>query len=217
MSTQQLFRSFALTVRPRDGVSDDHVTKMVKWCKRHCDYYHVVTEKTGHERHLHVGLFLKSPKTKSNIGVMMKCLYKDLENEEKKVLLKGIAIMYNADFIENYLDKDDDTVVIESCLPEAKHMEGYFPPKPKSTDTRARKCSAYYHELEHLWFEHVSPHMEINTVTARDFLFKMMYSERCLAVIRDDKQIAQVARHLVRWLNKAETSTIELAPFEKEE
>jgi len=54
-------------------------------------------------------------------------------------------------------------------------------------------------------------------LTARDFLFNMMYNERCINVIRDDKAIVQTARHLVRWLNKATHSTIELAPFEKEE
>jgi len=45
----------------------------------------------------------------------------------------------------------------------------------------------------------------------------MMYAERVLPVMRDDKTIVQTARHLVRWLNKTSYSSIELAPFEKEE
>jgi len=71
--------------------------------------------------------------------------------------------------------------------------------------------------MESLWFKHTSPDYEIHTRNCRDFLFKMMYSERCFAVIKDDRTIIQTARHLVRWLKKECYSTIELTPFEKEE
>lgn len=182
-----------------------------------CDYYHVVTEKQGSQRHVHAGIVLKQPTTKSNLGVMVKRLFKDFDTAEQRVLLQGVKIMYNMDFIDHYLNKDDDTVVISTCLPEAGHMEKYFPPKPNTDAVRTKKCSAYYHELEHLWYEHKQPHEEVNTMCVRDFLFKMMYSLRIIPVIRDDKTIIQTARHLCRWLNKSETSTIELPPFEKEE
>lgn len=209
--------SYALTIRPLDGITDSQISKTVKWVKKNCDYYHVVTEKTMAERHIHAGLFLKAPKTRSNIVQMMMQLFKDLTPNEKSVLRKGIKVMYNGDFIKNYLSKDDDTVVIESSLPEAAHMETYFSPKPAPKETAAKKCSLYYHELERLWYEHRTPAFEVTTITTRDFLFEVMYSKRCLPVIRDDKQIIQVSRHLTRWLNKVTSSTIELPCFEKEE
>lgn len=212
------FSSFALTIRPKDGVNDDHIKLTMGFIRRASEYYHVVSEKTGSERHLHVGLVLKSPCTKGHLCTRVLRLFTDLSTEEKSVLRKGVKIMYNMDFINNYMDKDDDTVVIASCLPEDGCLESYFPPKPASNDEqKTRKCSIYYHELERMWYENRQPHHDITSVTTRDFLFDMMYSKRILPIIRDDKQIIQVSRHLTRWLNKVTTSTIEIPTFEKEE
>jgi len=212
------FSTFALTLRPKEGLSDDHVKLTMGFLRRVTEYYHVVSEKTGSARHLHAGFVLKTPCTKGQLCTRVLRLYPDLSPEEKSVLRKGVKIMYNMDFINNYLDKDDETVVIASCLPEDGCIESYFPPKPIETDSGTkRKCSIYYHELEALWYEYMPPHMDVTTVTTRDFLFKMMYDHRVLPVIRDDKTIIQTSRHLTRWLNKTSVSTIELPVFEKEE
>jgi hypothetical protein len=210
------YQSYAITVRPLDGITDAQILLFQQYVKKQCDYYHVVTEKTMAERHVHAALFLKKPKTRSNVSTEIMRVFKELTPTEKSVLRKGIRIMYNGDFIDNYLDKDDDTVVVSSSLPEAAHMETYFPPKPVPKET-AKKCSLYYHELERLWYEHRTPAYEVTTVTTRDFLFEVMYDKRVLPVIRDDKQIIQISRHLTRWLNKVSTSSIELPVFEKEE
>lgn len=211
------FRSYAFTIRPSDGVTDKQIEKFVKWARKASEYYHVITEKTGSERHVHAAIFLKNAATRSNVVTQVMRMYDDLSSSEKRVLRNGIRIMYNRDFIEKYCDKNDDTVIIASSLPEAGHMESYFPPKPQPKVSAAKRCSVYYHELESLWFEYNSPSIEVNSSTCRDFLFNVMYNKRVLPVIRDDKQIIQVARHLTRWLNKVSHSTIELPPFEKEE
>lgn len=211
-------KSYALTFRPRDGVTDDQLKTFVKYVKKVSEFYHVVTEKNMAERHIHAGLILKKAMKRSNVVTQLLRMFPELSIAEKSVFRQGIKIMYNEDFIRRYCDKDDDTVVIESHLPEAGCMESYFPPKPALRDpTEKKKCSLYYHELERLWHEYVPPHTELNTINARKFLSKMMYSERCLPVIRDDRSIVQIARHLVRWLARTEDDVIELAPFEKEE
>lgn len=212
------FTTFALTIRPAAGVTDQHILDVDKWVRKHARYYHVVTEKEGSARHIHAGLVLYEPKQRSNVTQAMKYIFKHLSPIEQRVMLKGIKVMYNEDFIRKYLDKDDNTVVVASCLPEDGHMEKYFPPKPEPRSSQVtKKCSHYYHELESLWYEHVSPDIQVNTINARNFLCKMMYSVRCIPVIRDDKQIIQTARHLVRWLKKTEEYPLELPPFEQEE
>lgn len=210
-------QSYAITLRPRDGVCEEHITRMMKWVRKACLYYHVVTEKTGSDRHIHAALFLRSPASRSNVVTHVTRMFDDLSTEEKRVLRNGIKIMYNGDFIKNYLDKEDDTVVVSSSLPEAACMDSYFPPKPPAKVSSIKKCSLYYHELEKLWYMYNTPATEVNTQTTRNFLFRVMYKERVISVIRDDKQIIQVSRHLTRWLNKSDFSTIELPPFEKEE
>jgi len=210
------FKTFAFTLRPLDGVDDDHIKKMDKWVRKNCEFYHLISEKTGSSRHLHVAMYLKKENTRSNLGVLMSRLFNDLTPTERTVMLKGLKILYNNDWVTNYLDKDDDTVVIASNLPEKNYLESWYPKKP-TTESKTKKCSLYYWELEELWYKYQSVDAEVNTMVVRDFLFKMMYAERVLPVIRDDKTIVQTARHLVRWLNKTSYSGIELAPFEKEE
>ena len=212
------FKSFAFTFRPMDGVTDQHVEQMDRWSRKNCEYYHIITEKTGSARHIHAALFLKKSQTRSNLSVRLSRLYSEISPSEKQVMLKGLKVLYNYDWIGSYLSKDDDTVVISSNLPEKSFLESWFPPKPPTlTAVKQRKCSLYYHELEELWYKHQEVTVEITTVTCRDFLFKLMYSLRIIPVIKDDKTIIQTARHLTRWLTKKEHSTIELPPFEKEE
>lgn len=215
------FSTYALTIRPRDGIDDGQIAVVTAFIKKRSDYYHIITEKTGHERHLHAACFFKMSVTKSNLATLLVRLAKNtlrLTEEEIPVLRKGIKILYNNDFIEKYMDKNDDTVVIASELPPAGHMESFFPPKPAPPETRKKeKHSAYYWNLEELWYKHVTPTTEVNTINARHFLFNMMYNLRLIPVIRDDKQIVQTARHLTRWIKKTDTDTIQMAPFEYEE
>lgn len=217
MSEAQKYKTFAITFRPRDGVTNDQIAKMEKWLRRHAEYHHLITEKEDLERHIHCGFVKKNESTVSNMRALMKGLFKGISAEESRVLSAGVKIMYNEDWLSSYLNKGDDTVVISTNLPEAGHLESYFPPKPIVSDNRTRKCSAYYHDLEKLWYEHQGPDVVYNTENARNFLFNLMYNLRCIPVIRDDQQIKQTARHLTRWMKKLDSSTIELAPFEHEE
>lgn len=214
-------QTFAITFRPLDGVNEEQVQKFAGWCSKACRYYHVITEKTGHQRHVHAGIVTETPCTRSNVVQRMMQLFPDLSAEEKRVFRQGIKIMYNADFIGNYLAKGDDTVVIRTCLPEKGHLEKFFPPKAqdyKASVSGVKKCSAYYWELERYWYEIQGPHVEVTTINCRDFLFKLMYDLRLIPVLKDSATIKNQAQNLARFICKVDNaSCIELAPFEKEE
>lgn len=209
------FQSFAVTLRPHHGISDGQVDKFVKWCRKKCKYFYVITEKDDENRHLHAGLFLLTAMSQSNLCTTLLRLYKDLEDVEKRVFRNGIKVMYNMDWLDKYLKKGDSTIVVEDNLPESGHLESYFPePKEKK---KKEGANPYYEKLEKLWYEHKEPQYEINTINARHFLFKMMYAKDIIKVIGDDKKIIQTARHLVRRLKRLEESTIVLPPYEEEE
>lgn len=200
-------QTFAITHRPKDGVSDEDVTTMVTFVKRVSKYYKVITEKEDSARHIHVALFTHQPLLKKNLVRSVLNLYPDLLPEEKMVLRQGVKVSGNSQWLD-YLEKGDSTVVVESNLPEKKHLEGYYP-TPEELPKSVRKNLSYYGRLEKLWFEHVDPGKVKNPVNCRHFLFKMMYSERLIDVIKDDKSIIQVSRHLARYLNKVDESCIE--------
>jgi len=211
------FSSYALTVRPLNGIDDGQISRLSKWIVKNSKYYRLITEKSGSERHAHVGFILKEPKTRSNVLQRVLQLFTELSTTERQVLRKGLKIMYNTDFVTKYLDKDDETVVIVDNLPEVSRLDSFFPPKPAPKSNSVKKCSLYYHELESLWNLHVPVGTDVNTKTCRNFLFNVMYNLRVLPIIRDDRAIIQTARHLTRWLKRTEDSTIQIPPFESEE
>lgn len=212
------FTTYALTVRPRSGVTDNDISVLVRFIKKHCEYYYVITEKLSDERHIHAALFLKCSKTRSNVCTYVTRLYKHFDSEERNVLQKGVKILYSNSFLTEYMNKDDDTVVIERNLPELNVLDAYYPPKPISTDAKRRlNLHATMEQYESLWRTHVSSLTEVNTKTVRDFLFDMQYNERLIGLM-DDKKLIQHSRWFTRWFHRAQACPDSfLPPFESEE
>lgn len=214
---KQEYKSYALTVRPRDGATITHDGLLVTFLRKYCQYWYVVSEKLDEERHLHAGVFFKKAQTRSNVCLMLKRVFKDLDDDEKRVLGKGVRIMYNLDFIEEYLNKDDDTVVVSDNMAEAKHLEGYWPPSKDQERAKASMATdKYYAKLECLWYEHQSPGVEIRYDTVCAFLSRMMNKERLIRVIVDDRKLKQTAMALSRYIRKDDRYVVELAPWESQ-
>lgn len=211
------FKTFAVTIRPRCGVTDKHIETFTKYfCKGRTEYSYVVTEKCDGERHLHAALLLKKVSSLSNFCTTVIRLYKDLDPEERSNLRKSIKVWYSNDFID-YIKKGDNTVVIHSNLPEKQSLESYYPPKPI---LKGKKTYLYMHDVmgkyETLWRTYVAPHVEVNTSNVRDFLFRMQYEEREIGLLTDT-QMFQRSKWFTRWMMKADICRLELPPFEKEE
>lgn len=195
------FSSYAFTVRPRDGISDGDLQKFTTWAIKRSLHYYIVTEKTGHERHIHAGLIFRKELMRSNVCTLLKQLFKDWSVEEIRVLFNGVKVMYNNDFINKYMAKGDDTVVIAESLPEAGHLEKYFPARTPPKEL-SHKHSLKFHELEQLWYQHVPTWKEINPENCRHFLYDIMYNKRIYPVLECDKKKIQLSRNLSRWLKK---------------
>lgn len=212
------FTSFAFTLRPRDGITNADRDKFTAWAVKRSEYYSIVTEKLGSQRHVHAGLIFKVSVTRSNVCQLLKQLFSpSWSPEEIRVLFQGVKIMYNMDWIDNYLTKDDDTVLVAQCLPEAGHLESYFPSKPPPKE-RSPRCSIKFHELEKLWYEHVPTWKEKNAANCRHFLWDIMYNKRIYPMVEEDRKQIQLSRNLSRWLNKEDECSfdIQLFPGEKD-
>lgn len=211
------YQSYAVTVRPRDGATSEHDDILINFVKKYCEYYYVVSEKLDRERHLHGGLFFKKKYTRSDVTIMLKRCYRELDDDEKRVLARGVRIMYNMDFIDNYLDKDDETEEVCKNLPEAKFLEGYWPPTAEQQKARADKAvDKFYANLEYLWFQHQRPGVEINYHSVSCFLDRMMCKDRLIRCIPNDDRFKQTARMLVRYLSKSSTYVVPLRPWEED-
>lgn len=209
------YQSFAITFRPRDGVTDKQIKKMEEYCRKKCDYYYLITEKEGTDRHIHVGMFLKKKMLKGSVAIELLRMYPELDSDERRVARKGIKIQYNLDWIEKYLDKDDATTVISDNLPERAHLDAYWPPDEDQRKAQAAKSvDSFYAKLEMLWYEHRSPGVEKSRENVRDFLADMMYCSRKIRVM-DRKKHLSVALCLTDYLNKCTAlPNVQWAPFE---
>ena len=58
----------AITIRPREGITDEQICRVDDWIHKAADFHHAITEKSGKERHLHAALFLKANTTRSNLN-----------------------------------------------------------------------------------------------------------------------------------------------------
>jgi len=197
---------YAITHRPKDGVSDKDCTVLIDYLQKKSKYYKVITEKEGHERHIHAVAYLKEPTLPKSIVRALTNLYPALRVEEKIVFRQGIKVSKSLQWLD-YLTKGDSTVVLADNLPEKAHLESFYP--VRKTTPRETKKLTYYLRLEKLWYEHARPMLVANPENCRHFLFNMMYSERLIDVIRDDKSIIQISRHLARYINKVKESVIE--------
>lgn len=95
-----------------------------------------VTEKKNPKRHLHAAIFLKNEIKKSQIIKQLKKIQGPMDDAELRVLKTGVKVLYSDDWANQYLAKQDDTVIIYDHLPE--HTDPYYPSKESQEKTIRR-------------------------------------------------------------------------------
>lgn len=209
-------RSYAVTFRPHGGVTDKQIDDFTAFCGKYCTYYSIVTEKEDDERHIHAGLFLKKKVDRSSFCTQLIRKFPDLSYDEKAVLRKGIKFMYNIDFVKNYMDKDDDTVVVANNLPETATLDSYFAEVPNPKKRGPSSADPYYSNLEKLWYLHKRPEDECNPNNIRHFLMNMMNKERIIRVISDNRKVFSLSCALARYINEETSWNVECEPFHQD-
>lgn len=202
------YRAYAITVRPHGGVTDAQIAGVLKMVRRRCDYYTIITEKTGEERHLHAGLFLKKPEQRKYMNQCLKNMtcFKDLTKNEQFVLANGTKIMYNMDFVDNYMTKDDETQLIAAEPPPPGVAEQYFPP-PEEQEKAMRAArinkakNSHMAMLEEYWNEFYpdKPKTMSNCV---DHLASLMFEKRLIKGYRDMQTLKKTATMFCHYVNK---------------
>lgn len=206
------YHVFAITHRPKDGVTQNDIVVFENYLRRRGQYYKLITEKEGHERHIHCVVCFDPSVFKANVVRDVLKLYPELSEEERIVLRQGVKVVYDSNWL-SYLDKGDSTVLISENLPDGC-LDSFY---PEESSNKTRKNLSYYSRLEKLWYENEGNDKHPTASNCRDFLFDMMYCKRMIDVIRDDKSIIQVSRHLSRYLKKSKVCCIDVNIYERDE
>ena len=138
------YNTWAITIRPTGGIKNEQIEGVTNWIAKTCDYYHIITEKDGWERHLHAALFLKKDDHRSNLNnriLSVPCLKDTLTEAERVVLRRGTKIMYDWNFVNTYLKKADPFHKdIDSFLPPLEQWEVIRDQRfPEKNDKRAEQ------------------------------------------------------------------------------
>ena len=143
------YNTWAITIRPTNGITNEQIEGVTAWITKICDYYHIITEKDGIERHLHAALFLKKDDHRSNLNnriLSIPCLKDTLTGNEQAVLRRGTKIMYDWNWINKYMNpkenlkRDPFHKDISSFLPPMEQWEVIRDQRfPEKSDKRAEQ------------------------------------------------------------------------------
>ena len=202
------YKSFAFTIRPKNGLTDKLESRIIQWLKKQ-DYAFAVTEMSAEAKHLHGQIFCECPRAKGAVQLSLERIQESVDPDwcpaSKKVLRRGVKIAYNSQFIEEYLNKDDSTVIFNNPPDEE---EGYYPSeeeqqKVKDTANAVDKRLHSIYTLYQEWFSNNKGMLE--NIPLREqriamFLYDAWYVSKTLPTqnnIKYEKELARRVRHYI--------------------
>lgn len=195
--------AFALTLRPRDGVTEDDLSEFISVARRLSKYCYVMTEMDGNNRHIHAALYLAKACTKGYVNQAFLRRLPGLDSNERVVFQNGTKLMYNDDFVQNYLTKDDDAVVHYSNLPELAELGGFYPSQTEQAQIQASKAvDPWYAKMELRWKDYCPPGTILDQESILRFLYHEMCVTRTIKIIPEHRKVCQRANLLYMYICK---------------
>ena len=201
------FSSFAITIRPRMGVTPNSECEisLLKYFSKF-EYSSVCFEKTGADRHLHAQVWFNDPKVKGDLmkQIRDRILAKtvpDWDNAQKKVACK-IKIAYN-DWFENYCAENEtkgDPLELKFHNPPLE-TDSFYPSEEEqeSIKNKANAKDPRFHHYKELYYERNKEKPKDTTEVAR-FLHIIMFIEKLIPVVIDKKARINICECLYYYL-----------------
>ena len=196
-------RSIAITFRPKLGITDDTINRIIDMLLPFCEYYHFVTEKFGVERHLHAALFLiDAYECKYFTKKIKPAVLKIVENCKDGTIYKHAykaKSIYNDDWLNRYCKKDTDVKVCKTFLPaDRSKLPDYY------RETIVRKFNDTLHsEFEKAFLEHgEKPIEQCGPEDVEAFLCSQMYKTRTRRCITEPRKMKNLIRSLLSYMQK---------------
>lgn len=205
-----MFRSFAITIRPRDGVTDKTVSAYLKWFGN-LDYAFVCTEKDGVERHIHAQIWTVNAKAKGDITKQVERICErtvgDWDQLQKKVLRSGIKIAYSdwyLDYLKENELKDSSCNILYERLPENTYS--YYPTEEEQEQVRttATAVDPRFTDLEFKCNEFFTLRgISLSPKNVASFLADAMFNSRTIKVMMHQRDRTALALTLYAFMSKS--------------
>ncbi|WP_445775531.1 hypothetical protein [Shewanella sp.] len=213
------FKSWCVTVRPRQGLKDDRLDLFLKWAEKQEGAYGVC-EGEGESKHLHLQIFCEE-RFKGDINRAVERIFKRLsyEDDELKVLRRGTRIAYNNDWMDCYLQKEEEVDVVINNVPE--NTSDYYPTEEEQdkVKNKSNAVDQYFHSLKEdleAWKEkEYSGVVWVDVWLVKEFIADKMYKEKTYKVIQDPKKISALCISLQRYYNGESLSLLSQEELEQ--
>lgn len=205
MVEQKKFKSFAITVRPRNGLHGEYETRIVNWIKKQ-SYWVYNFEKEAEARHIHAQIFCESEKRLGDVQRVLKRIAIEVDPTwdapSQRLLVQGVRVAYNDDFIDTYIRKDSEIPEEYYNCPADTSL--YYPPPGEQQAVMDKKNAKdqFFHSLKVL-FEENNPDYQPHQNTLKDvgyFVYNMMFVDKKVMVITDDRRRKQTIKALFHYL-----------------
>lgn len=199
------FRSFAFSVRPRDGVQEnsDLENSIIKMVTKYNGF--VASEMEDTQRHLHGQMFFEKPKSSNDVNdkmlnVVCERHIKDWDMEQKRCLFGGTRHAYNDDWYLNYTNKPD-SIMLADCFDQIKDRTSYYPTKEDQEKAQAKHNAVdkLFHHLCELYTQDPCPIQSIEQV--KKWFYIQMYVKKTVRVIEDKRKFNQRVNSLYHYLH----------------
>lgn len=194
-----MYKSWAFTIRPREGFHEELETKLIKWISKQ-DYGFACVEMEGDARHCHAQIWINTPRDKGTINrslenLCVSGLKEKFDASSKVVLRRGTKIAYNDDFIEEYLAKEDN--IIYNNPPEDTSV--FYPTKEEQEKVMAKKNTknSKYLECKTQFLEKGN---EVTLENVAIFVRDGMYKNDTITIIEDDRKRKQFVKSLFYYI-----------------
>lgn len=221
------YRSYCLTVRPRNGLKDPLEEALKKYCKSF-PFYQMVLEGENESKHAHIQIWSETPTTKgdTNKKIERVCAkaYEDWDQNQQKVLRSGTKIAYS-DFIENYcIDNDlkgEANIILDN---RPLDSDPYYPSEEEQekTQRRSQAIDQQMCKLELMfeeWYETNGNNDQIDQKLVGTFLSDMMFCSRKLVCVKQARDRHSLCTTLHAYITKRVDPTLfyKEAPLSKHE
>lgn len=206
-------KGFKVTISTKYDVSDTTVSRFTKWAKK-ATMYHIVAEHgSSGTKHVHALLCFNEPKVKR---VLQDYIWKHhVKDHNDGVNIQKYAVrvdvLYDDKWHSEYLSKECNHEIIASSYDATKESEFY----PESgVKEQLEGISAHYARSD-FWGElatkfkeyHASRHHFIvpdmyAIVDVHEFYFRLMFVDRSIAIVSDDRRRRQNVYCLWLLVNK---------------
>jgi hypothetical protein len=211
------YKSFAITVRPRDGVEQLSALEkdVVSWFKKQTNAL-VVAEDSGSARHIHGQIWLETERSRGEVvrafdRIMSRnTLY---DNAQKKIMRNGVKIAYS-DWFEDYLLDNDEKetnqkkgITLFKNIPENTY--DFYPTEAEQEEIKEKSNASdtRFYELEQEFLKHVGD-KDFMLIDVANFLAYKTNVARTMRVITDKRVRTGLCRALFHYMRRS-TSGLE--------